>query len=424
MVGRVKSLRDPMMKRYQRTAFSQYFLMAFIIVSIVAVGLLSFYVMSRVPFTDHFAIPWAAGRVWLLAGESPYGPTVVDTALDALENSPLMGILPEDQVFSAPLLSLLFYIPFSLMPYTISRILWTMVLVANLCLTGLLSVKISGWKLTTYGKLFVCFILVLWLPGADMVLRGYLSPVIFGLVLAGIYLLLYGQETTAGFILALTFSSFLTSGFVMVLLLIWSISRKQWSILVSYFSGVIFLILLSFLILPSWFMDWASVLLNMNIDLGWINTPLMEMASLLPGIAAPFSLILHSGFAVYAVILLFTIPRTSGKVFIYKTFLFLIFVFLFHVQGSVAQLLLIVPGLLLMLSYWSERWKRFGNLVSWGVLLLIGVGSWLSAQSAIDFIQPLEIPLIFIGLPVFVILGMIYIRWWALMVPKLPFEAL
>ncbi|HSM26383.1 MAG TPA: glycosyltransferase family 87 protein, partial [Anaerolineaceae bacterium] len=342
-----------MMKRYRKTTISQYVLMAILLVSVIAVGLLGYMLMSHVPFTDNFVIPWAAGRTWLLAGESPYGESVIVTATEAIENSPFMANLPESPVFSQPLLSIILYAPFSLLPYTISRTLWVMVLVVSVCLSGLLSIKLSGWKLTIYGKLIVILVLVLWLPGINMIISGNLSPVIFGLILTAIYLILNGQETTGGFLLALTFSSFLTSGMVLIYILIWSISRKQSSTITSFLSGVAVLVILSFLVLPSWFMAWASVLLNLNVSLAWVQTPLMILSTFLPGIAEPLSILLHGVVIIFAVVLLIISLGKSGRIFIYTTFTFFITAYLLHVRGSTIQLLFIVAALLLTLRYWS-----------------------------------------------------------------------
>ncbi|MBW6475157.1 MAG: DUF2029 domain-containing protein [Anaerolineaceae bacterium] len=411
-----------MNKRYRSTALSQYLMIVLILVGAVALGSAGFWMMSRLPFTDHFALPWAAGRAWLLGGESPYGATVATIASNAIDGSPFLAVLPESQVYANPLPSLVFYLPFSLMPYTVARTIWVLWLVISVGFIVFMSINLSGWKISLPGKLFVSLVVLLWLPGVDVIMGGHLSPVIIALLLFSIYMVLTGQDTTAGFILALTFNSFLTTGLVLLLILVWAISRKRWSILASYFSGLVFLILIAFLIYPSWFTEWASVLLNMNISWEWFQSPLMALSALLPGIAEPFAILLHGIFGIYALVLLITTVSQSGRVFIYKIFSFFLITYLLHAQGSTVYLFYIVPAFLLMMRYMAERWKRLGYLLSWVFLTLIGVGSWLLTSFEVDFTQPLEMPLIYVGFPLFVIFGMVYIRWWALKIPKLPYE--
>jgi len=102
------------MKRYRRTAVSQYLVVTLILFAIIGVGLLGFLMQTRIPFSDNFVIPWAAGRSWLLEGETPYGNAAIETASEALENSSFKARLPESQGFTQPILSLIFYLPSSL----------------------------------------------------------------------------------------------------------------------------------------------------------------------------------------------------------------------------------------------------------------------------------------------------------------------
>jgi hypothetical protein len=410
------------MKRYHRTAASQYVVVAFVIFSVLGFGLLSAFVMARIPFTDQFAIPWAAGRSWLLQGESPYAASVLDTASVAVDESTFLAVLPETQTLSLPLLSLFFYLPFSLIPYVISRVIWVTFLAISVGLIVYLSIHLAGWKLSVVGKLAVILTLIIWLPSAAGILSGQLSPIIIALTLVGISLLINGQDTTAGFILALTFSSATSVGLVLIILIIWSISLKRWSLLTSFFSGITFLVVVSWLVLPSWFMDWVSVMFNLYDGLDWINTPLMSLASLLPGIAEILSITLHAVFLLYGLTILISLLGKSGRVFLYNIFGILIIVYLVNIQGSLVHLLLVVPAMLMVFRFWSERWRLFGTLLSWGSLFLVGFGSWLLVISNIDFVTSFDVPLLSIGYPFFVLLGLFWIRWWALRIPEMPYE--
>jgi len=104
-----------MIKRYRRTATTQYLIVILITLSIIGIGLLSAFVMSFVPFLDEFALPWAAGRMWLLDGESPYSQSAIQDAESAIDESNFLGVLPDSQVLRHPLLNLLFYLPFKLL---------------------------------------------------------------------------------------------------------------------------------------------------------------------------------------------------------------------------------------------------------------------------------------------------------------------
>jgi hypothetical protein len=411
-----------MMKRYRRTAASQYLVVTIVLLSIIGVGLLSAFVMSRIPFADEFALPWAAGRLWLLGGESPYALSAIQEAASAIDESTFLASLPDSQVLRYPLLTLVFYLPFSLMPYTAARVIWMTILAICVGLIGFFGIQLSGWKVSAIKQFGAILLIVFWLPGAMAILAGHLAPIIIVLLLAGIYLVVNGQDTTAGLLLSLTFSVFPSSGLILIVLLIWGISHRRWSLLSGYFSGVIFLLVISWLVMPSWFMEWAAVMLETYQGWDWVNTPMMSLAALLPGIALPFSIFLNGALIVYSIMLTITIMGQTGRVFNYKLFTVFIIAYLLHVQPSIFLLLLTIPALFMVFRSWSERWGLFGNLLSWGVLVLIGVGSWLLVHSTLDFTQIDYGPFLTIGYPLLVLLGMIWIRWWAMRIPMLPYE--
>ncbi|NLN70897.1 MAG: DUF2029 domain-containing protein [Chloroflexi bacterium] len=413
-----------MMKRYRRTALSQYALVTLVLVLVLSVGYLGFVVTRHVPYIDNFAIPWAAGRVWLLEGGSPYGPAAIDTALAAMEEAPFMGQLDQPQLFSQPLFSLAFYLPFSLLPFTLARTFWVTSLSFFVGFIGVLSIKLIDWKLNQLGLFCVIIVLLFSLPGAFTILGGYITPIIIGMLLSSIYLIQNHQDTTAGFLLALASSCFLTIGLVIVLLLVWAIAKKRWPLIVSFFSGILFLVIISFLIMPTWFLDWASVLLRLNIDWNWIRTPLMGMAAILPGIAKPLSISLHGLFFLFGVFFFVSLLGRKERAFIYNIFSLLLLSYFLHLQASIVVLFLIVPALIFVVRYWSERWKRAGFFVGWAFLILTGAVSWFFAFPDFDFTHSIETPWLIFGYPLVTFVGMIWIRWWTLKIPKMPLERL
>jgi hypothetical protein len=82
---------------------------------VIVVGLLGYMLMSHVPFTDNFVIPWAAGRTWLLAGESPYG-AICDRSLQQRlsKTHHLWQITGIACCFRSRSCQLILYAPFSL----------------------------------------------------------------------------------------------------------------------------------------------------------------------------------------------------------------------------------------------------------------------------------------------------------------------
>jgi len=411
------------MKRYRRTAASQYLFVGLILAGVLAIAFLSAVALTRISFIDQFAIPWAAGRAWLLEGTNPYDEAIINVAAETLSDSQYIGVLPEQEALSIPITSLVFYLPFSLMPFAISRAIWVTVLAICSGLIGFLSIKLAGWTLSNLEISGIIFLLIGWVPGIFSILTGELSPMIIFIILLGIYLLDKGQDTTAGFLLALTFGAVPTTIFILTLLMVWSISRRRWSIIVAYFSGVAFLLAVTLLMLPSWPLDLFRVNLASYDNWNWIKTPLSRLAATLPGIANPFSIFLHGVFLIYFIYLVITTWAKTGRIFTWKIFVLLVVAVLLNIQPSISHLYLILPAVFLVFRVWSERWGRSGRILSWILIFITAGSSWISFLPDIDFTQSPSMPFFIIGLPLLVLLGMIWIRWWALKIRKLPFEA-
>jgi len=350
--------------------------------------------MRRIPFQDHFVIPWAASRMWLLEGVTPYDEAVLTLAEETLSQSAYLGSLPDSAGLIDPAINLVFYLPFSLIPYEISRAVWMTLLVL---VTGMIShygLRLSGWQVSRVEKLIIILLTVLWLPGISNIITGKLTPIIILLILLSIYLTLRGDDTRAGFMLALTFGSFLTSVLVLLFIIVWSISRRRWSVVTAYFSGVIFLFAITLLFIPSWPLNWLRVILNTYTDWSWVHTPLMDFAVVLPGIADYLSIFLHVIFGIYLLYLLISILGKSGREFTWKVLLSLVVMFLFNVQASISQVLIVLPATFLMFRSWSERWRSVGRLIDWCLIILIVVGSWFFVKPEISFVKEMSLPVL------------------------------
>jgi len=371
---------------------------------------------------DHFILPWSAGRLWLLEGVSPYDEMVLKQGEEVIDQSSYLNELPDTSVLFEPVINLIFYLPFSLVPYELSRAIWMTLLVIVSGLIGYLSLKLSRWEVTRAEKVGIIFFTIFWMPGVNAAFKGVLSPIIIMLILLSIYLILQGYDTKSGFILALTFGSLPTTGLVIAFLIIWGISRRRWSILKAYFFGVVFLLAVTILLLPSWPLDWLRIVYDLFGNGEWIRTPLMNLAGLLPGIANYLSIFLHVALAIYLLFLVITLLARKKKSFTWNVLAMLVIAYLLHVKPSINQLFLLLPAMFMVCKYASERWRLFGRIFTWILLISIFSAPWLLVNPELLFDTKLSIPMLMLSLPILVVVGMIWIRWWVLKIPRLPFE--
>jgi len=412
------------MKRYQKTKASQYIVVGTIIAAIIGSAFISSLVMRQIPFEDHFALPWAAGRAWLLEAVNPYESEIFQLAEDAVLESPYSASLPDEDVLLLPLVNLVFYLPFSLIPYSLSRLIWVTTLSLCVILIGYFSFSLSKWNLSnSLSKVIAILFILLWIPGITTVLLGQLSPIILLLLILSIHLLLQRQDTAAGFILALTAGSFTISGLIIILVVAYGLLNRRWSIISAFFSGVAFIVVISLLLLPSWPGDWLRILIGDYSGFDLIQTPLMTLAGYLPGVESFLSIFLHALFGIYFLYLMITLRGKSERVFIWNTLTTFIIAFLVNIRGSSHFIFLIFPALFLVFRFFSERWGLFGQIISWIIIALMGIGSWLLFLPVESIDSPSGLSLFFIGIALLVFVGMNWIRWWAIKIQKLPFES-
>lgn len=368
-------------------------------------------------------IPWSAGRLWLLEGINPYDGEVLQLAERTASRSVYLAQVPEGVPgLVKPLLNLIFTVPFSLLPFDLARALWVTVQLTVMGLIGHFAIKLAGWKVTPLEHGGIILLMMVWFPSVQSVLMGGISSVTVLLLMVGILAIIRGQDTLAGFMFSLTFGGIQTSLLILFFIFIWSISTKRWPVLIAYFSGLAFLWAVTLILLPSWPLDWLGALLRTYSDFSWVHTPLMDIAALLPGIASYLSIALHAGFGIYTITLWITSLGETGRVFTWKALALLVAAYLFHIQSGNEQLFLILPALFMVFRFMSERWSLFGRLFSWALLLVISVGSWILAAPLFAFDGTQHFGLLIAGLPILTFLGMIWIRWWAIKIPRLPFD--
>jgi len=77
------------------------------------------------------------------------------------------------------------------------------------------------------------------------------------------------------------------------------------------------------------------------------------------------------------------------------------------------------PSLLLVLAVWDERWNRIGRWLVMTSLIILFVGLWVVFLNTVQTgDQPLQDPVIFFPLPIFLWISLYWVRWWAIHPPR------
>jgi hypothetical protein len=154
-------------------------------------------------------------------------------------------------------------------------------------------------------------------------------------------------------------------------------------------------------------------------SLDWIQTPLLSIAELLPGISRFLSIFLHVIFGFFVLLQWITVMRKPIRNFVWKAFIVFVFTFYFQPEASIDYLLLILPATFFIFRFLSERWHFSGRIFSWMILVVFGIGYWLLIYNNIDLSTVKLSPLLMILAPITISLGMLWSHWWAVRLPTL-----
>jgi hypothetical protein len=143
------------------------------------------------------------------------------------------------------------------------------------------------------------------------------------------------------------------------------------------------------------------------------GTPATALAEILPGIGRQLGIILS---VVSAIILLieWVIGRYSREdKFIWVASITLVMGQWLNIQTDPGNFLIMFPAIILIFRIIEDRWRNSGQ---WIILLFLGILffiPWIIFVRTIDFgYQPLQNPIMFFPVPLILIIGLFWVRWW------------
>jgi hypothetical protein len=395
-----------------------------VIASVVGLGWAGGHFLPSALGQPDFALGWSASNAWLIKGTSPYDGTVMQNAEKLLDPSGA-GVQTrlDDPAYINPLYSLIFFGPFGLVNYGLSRILWLTLVEICYLLFIFVSLKISGWRISLLESGIVLLIFLLWYNGARSILTGQFIIIPILLMACGLLLVQHNQDVGAGFLLALSTTKPDISLLLVLYVVIWSLFTKRYRLFTSIVASLGFLFAISILLLPEWFLQWFRILVVSPGGKGLYQTALSLIGQSLPGIKTPLDIVLH---AIAGVTIIFGWARSmkkDDKLFIWTAMLTLVITCFVGYRINAAYIIVLLPGLFLIFRVWQERWLLGGHIMSWLVIALILAASWGIYIVAIRG-SGVEPTIMYILPPFTVLLGLFWIRWWAVQSPRLPFEVL
>lgn len=358
---------------------------------------------------------WVGVRKFLMEGVSPYSEETTLAIQQRFYGRPARA--GEDQVlFVYPLYSIFIFGPFALIPdFNTARAAWMTVLEVSIILVAALSLLLNRWRLSPPMLGFLLLFATLWYYSVRPLINANASLLIAVLVVTAFLAVRAGHDALAGFLLALSTIKPQMVALLIVLTLLWSISTRRYVLLWSTVGSIALLSAVTALLIPNWIWQ-NAVQIVAYPDYTLPTTPGEIFTIWMPGVGARLGIALT---VVMAATLVWEWRLAWGKDdswFIWTALLTLTITQLIGIPTATENFMIMFPALVMVFTAWDEQWGRLGYVLIYFSMMLLFAGVWwlfLSTLVQADG-QPVQSSIMFFPLPVFLLIGLYWVRWWVL----------
>jgi len=371
------------------------------------------------PGEKDFFVPWLAARTFLRYGDNPYGIPASQRA-QVIFYGHLAANGQDPLRLGVPFPLELFYFPFAMVPdYAFARGLWMTCLEIALFALASLSVTLTNWR-PARTLLPVIFIFSeVWTYGFLAVI-GSGSVIFVSLAIVGsLHALRNDHDEAAGALLVLPFFMLDVVAPISIFLFFWAIYHRRARVVAGFLMTFVILMAVSFFILPGWFIPYIGGFISHYTQQLYLN-PGGIIALFLPAIGSRLGWVLTG---MVLMVLIFEWKNSLKQEFrhlLWTASLALAATPFLGLPFTLQDSVLLFFPLILVLSILAERWSRpKGWDLAGFSMIAIFVCFWIitaSAVSASNFNS--QIAGLVLGLPFLLVLGLYWMRWWAVRPPR------
>jgi len=325
----------------------------------------------------------------------------------------------EPYILDTPFQILPFYYPFSLLPDPqIARAIFTLILELALFALVILSLRLTEWEAPRIFTILFIFFAVFNFYTFQAIYEA--NPVlILGLLYVGI-LFTYREELDelTGALLAFSLYYWEVGAPFLILIFLRAYYEKRTRIFAGFFMLCFILFFVSFLSYPYWIIPFLRATANnLRADFGF------TMHSIFIHIWPTYGSTISWVFTGILVLILgyeWSFARSSDyRRFYWAACLSLAVAPLLGFRTEMENLVVLIIPLALVFAIVHDRWHRFGDGLTILFMLVIFTLPWLLYLFAINRFGVIAEEMIFLFLPLSTLLGLYWIRWWAIRPPRI-----
>jgi len=365
---------------------------------------------------------WVGARSFAFERSDPYSAHVPDTAQKLVYGR--MAVSGEEPyILDTPFHLLLLYFPFSLLadPQT-ARAIYTVILEWALFALVYLSLRLTEWTAPRWFSILFFLAASLNFYTYQSILEA--SPILLlGLLYAGILLALRNeQDELTGALLALSLY-FWEAGLPLLVLVIWYCYKRGYTRVFAGFGMLSFILLvISFLLYPGWLIPYLRAgMNNLRADYGF--TIISAFTKLFPA----YGIYLGWGILILLIFALGyewnTVQRADQRRFYWVACLSIAAAPLLGFRTEMDNLSVLIIPLAFFFSVVYDRWRSIANFLIFILLMLIFLVPWTLYLFIPPQFELISQNALFLFFPLFTVLGLYWIRWWAIRPPRVWADA-
>lgn len=365
-----------------------------------------------------FYVHWVAARAFLFDNVDPYGAEVPNRVQKLVyENGAQTG--DEPYIFDTPFQLLQLYYPFALFtdPQLV-RAIFTLLLELAFYLLIVLSLQLTDWEPPiSYTVLFV--FMAAFNFYTYQAIREANPVLILGLIYAGILFSIRADlDEVTGALMAFSLYYWEVGGPFLVLIVLRMYFEKRQRVLAGFFMAGFILVFISFLSYPNWIIPFLRATVN-NLRADFGHNLFTIFIYIFPEQGRTYALV----FTLLLMIALgyeWSIARGSEyRRFYWAACLSLAAAPLLGFRTEMEHLAILIIPWALILSIVYDRWRRFGGVLVILLMLLLLIIPWTLQLFAVARWGAIVHEMIFIFLPLSTLVGLYWIRWWAIRPPRI-----
>ncbi len=373
---------------------------------------------------NDFLVHWVGTRALFVDGLSPYSDAVAERIQTLAYGRPALPGEHELRV-AYPMYSALVFLPFALISdYELARALWMTTLEAALIGLAFLSLKLTRWKMSIWLLPFLLIFSIFWYHSLRPLVNGNAVILVALALVAAFAALKTGRDELAGVLLA--FSTIKPHLVILpiIFILIWTISYGRWRTLGWMLISLVLLSISAALFVPDW------PLQNLREILAYSSynppgTPGAAFETWLPAAGRRLGWALSALMGLILVTEWVSVRRREFRWFLWAGCLTLVISQWIGIQTDPGNFILLFFPLVLVFSIWVERWGRAGSVLTSITLFLLFIVPWVIFLQTVTYgNQPLQHPILFFPLPLFLLITLYWVRWWAIKPRRLLVEEL